>query len=124
MRSRRILLVEDHPDTADVMALLLRQLGHQVQTADTVARATSLLREGEFDLLLSDIGLPDGTGIDLIREVHRLRPIPAIALTGFGMEEDVARCRDAGFVAHLTKPVGLQDLQAALSQATRVPLDP
>ena len=68
----------------------------------------------EFDLFLCDLGLPDGTGIDLIRKVRETRKTPAIALTGFGMQEDVERAQKAGFDAHLTKPVNLQKLEATM----------
>ena len=94
------------------MARLLEKLGHRVRTAGTVAAATEMTRGGEpIDLLVSDIGLPDGTGIDLIRDMRRRSAVPAIALTGFGMEEDVAKCIDAGFTAHLTKPVNFARLE-------------
>lgn len=69
---------------------------------------------GKSDLLLCDLRLPDGTGIDLIRKVRETRQTPAIALTGFGMQEDVDRAQKAGFDAHLTKPVNLQKLEAAM----------
>jgi CheY-like chemotaxis protein len=69
-----------------------------------------MARVGRFNLLLSDIGLPDGTGYDLIRQVRQFSDMPAIALSGFGMEEDVSDCREAGFSDHLTKPVNFQRL--------------
>ena len=74
-----------------------------------------------FDLLISDIGLPDGSGLELIRQLHRMYPqdpVRGIALSGFGMEEDVKKSREAGFYAHLTKPVDFQKLQAVIRQAT------
>lgn len=114
-RKLRILLVEDHADSAMVVQRLLVQLGHAVEIRDSVAGATQLFGDGNiFDLLLSDIGLPDGTGIDLIREIRKQHQLPAVALTGFGMEEDINRCREAGFNAHLTKPVSFQKLEALL----------
>jgi CheY-like chemotaxis protein len=69
-----------------------------------------------FNLLLSDIGLPDGTGIDLIRQVRERSTIPAIALTGFGMDQDITRYKEAGFDAHLTKPVNFQKLEMLIKQ--------
>ena len=112
LRRLRILLVEDHNDTARVMGRLLTGLGHEVETRDTVASATEVLEQQDFDLLLSDIGLPDGTGVDLIRQIReRNRKFPAVPLTGFGMEDDIARCKEAGFDEHLTKPVSFQKLQ-------------
>jgi PAS domain S-box-containing protein len=111
-RSLEILLVEDHDDTARVLSRLLQRLGHRVRIADSVASA---LTEAEkpFDLLLSDIGLPDGTGNDLVRQLREKRQlnVPAVALTGFGMEDDVIKSREAGFTDHLTKPVNFQRLQ-------------
>lgn len=106
-RPATILLVEDHPDTLRVMARLLRSLGHHVLTADTVASARRLADEavGQFDLLVSDLGLPDGSGMDLIRELKGRHGVRGIALSGFGMDEDVRRSLEAGFDHHLTKPV-------------------
>jgi PAS domain S-box-containing protein len=115
-RALSILLVEDHPDTAHVMSRLLRRLGHTVQTSGTVAEAAELARNSPYDLLLSDIGLPDGTGIDLIRQVRAHRALTAIALTGYGMEDDIARCLEAGFTAHLTKPIDFQHLERMVQQ--------
>jgi len=117
-RSLRILLVEDHADTARTMARLLRRLGHEVKVGESYASAVQLARGEDFDLILSDIGLPDGTGLDLIRELRQdlHKTTPAIALTGYGMEEDIARCREAGFNQHLTKPVNFQKLQVTIEQ--------
>lgn len=119
----RLLLVEDHLDTARMMEILLKRLGHRVDLAHDVAGATSLLQQGGYDLLISDIGLPDGSGLDVIRAMPK-PAFPAIALTGFGMEHDVARCRAAGFSEHLTKPVQMNALSAAIRNlsATRVTL--
>jgi CheY-like chemotaxis protein len=73
----------------------------------------------DFDLMISDLGLPDGTGHDLMRQlIARKRGVKAIALSGYGMEDDVQRSRDAGFIEHLTKPVGIDRLQAAIVKAT------
>lgn len=115
-RLLNILLVEDHADTARVMGRLLRRLGHTVQISDSVAGALSLARDGAYDILLSDIGLPDGTGLELIRQLKAMKDIPAIALTGFGMDDDIAKCREAGFTAHLTKPVNFQRLEMVIQQ--------
>ncbi|MBV8138758.1 MAG: PAS domain S-box protein [Deltaproteobacteria bacterium] len=104
-----ILLVEDHEDSAEVMGRLLREKGYSVQTAGTVADALKILGEREFSLLISDIGLPDGTGIDLIRQVRSVSAMPAIALTGFGMEHDLRKYKESGFDAELTKPVNFRN---------------
>jgi CheY-like chemotaxis protein len=111
-----ILLVEDHEDSAEVMSRLLREKGYAVQTCPTVVEALKLAREEEFNLVLSDIGLPDGTGIDLIRQIRQHSSIPAIALTGFGMDQDIDRYKEAGFDAHITKPVNFQKLEMIINQ--------
>jgi two-component system CheB/CheR fusion protein len=107
----RILLVEDHGDTAQMMKRLLEAEGHRVETAGDVATALAAAAERPFDLLISDLGLPDGSGMDLMREL-RVQGVglPAVALSGYGMEEDMRRSREAGFVEHLTKPVNVQRL--------------
>ena len=110
----RILLVEDHKDTARVMARLLEQLQYEIRTADSLAAARKLVAGYSFDLVISDLGLPDGSGNDLMRELRGTRGMRGIALTGWGMEEDVAQSRDAGFDRHLTKPVDFASLQAAI----------
>jgi PAS domain S-box-containing protein len=116
----RILLVEDHVDTAAVMKRLMKRLGHDVVLAGTVEGALEAWDAGEFDLLMSDVGLPDGTGLDVIRSIRDSGSgVPAIALTGFGMEEDVQRCLSAGFTAHLTKPVDFERLEGLVGELGR-----
>jgi len=118
--SLRILVVEDEPATLRLMARLLRGLGHTVMTANTIATTLEALDSGRFDLIVSDIGLPDGSGLDLMRQaVARHGPIPAIALTGYGMEEDIRRSQEAGFTAHLTKPIDFAKLEAMIRQVVR-----
>ena len=119
-RSLSILLVEDHADTLRVLSRMVRGLGHAVTTAASVATALDASAAGRFDLLVSDVGLPDGSGIDLMR---RLRPMPGIALTGYGMESDIERCGDAGFVAHLTKPVDFTQLEEAIRRVAARSMD-
>ncbi|WP_406694136.1 CHASE3 domain-containing protein [Singulisphaera sp. Ch08] len=114
--SLRIFLVEDEPMTLIVMARLLRRIGHEVTTASTVREALTIAEEVEFDLVISDIGLPDGSGLDLIRQLSANRVLPAIALTGFGMQEDIRQSREAGFRAHLTKPIDFARLVSAIRQ--------
>ncbi len=116
-QSLRILLVEDHQDTAAALARLLRMFRHQVSVAGTVADAMDLAMTEPFDLIISDIGLPDGTGHDLMRQLtERERHIKGIALTGYGMESDVERSREAGFLDHLMKPVDLNRLQHVIQK--------
>ena len=119
VRPLRILLVEDHGVTAEMMRMVLTEEGHSVETAGDVATALELAGQQPFDLLLSDLGLPDGSGCDLIRElVVRGYRIPAVALSGYGQEEDIQRSREAGFAAHLTKPASRGTLVATISSVT------
>ena len=122
----QILLVEDHEPTRVTLASLLARRGHRVKTAASLAEARVLAAEQEFHLLISDIGLPDGNGFDLMKELRgRHNSLQGIALTGYGMEQDLACSRDAGFGAHLTKPVRVQSLEEALvfAQAACPPID-
>jgi PAS domain S-box-containing protein len=100
----RILLVDDHRDTAESLAMLLRQRGFEVVVAYSMASALEKASSG-FDLLISDLGLPDGSGRELAERLAAGGPIRAIALSGYGAEADVAASRAAGFRAHLVKPV-------------------
>jgi two-component system, chemotaxis family, CheB/CheR fusion protein len=115
----RLLLVEDHADTAEAMADLLRALGHEVTVAGSVGAALGAAEAqgGRFDLVVSDLGLPDGSGLDVMRELSGRYGLKGIALSGYGMEEDVQRSREAGFSKHLTKPVDMQALKAAILAA-------
>lgn len=112
--SQRLLLVEDHADTAKALSRLLMRSGFQVQTASNVASALILLSSEVFDVVVSDIGLPDQTGYDLMRQVREHHAVPGIAMSGFGMEEDIRRSRDAGFSEHLVKPITAARLEAAI----------
>ncbi len=120
VKSLRILLVEDHGDTARVMRKLLMLSGHRVQIAADVASALRLFTEQTFDLLLSDLGLPDGSGLDLIRNARqRGLTLPAIAMSGYGQEEDLRQSREAGFAAHLVKPVNPAKLEETMVEVMR-----
>jgi PAS domain S-box-containing protein len=113
----RVLLVEDDPDTLEVTSMLLRGQHYDVATAETVSQALYQVREHEFDLLISDIALPDGSGLDLMRELQQQRKtIKGIALSGFGTQEDVRRAKMAGFTAHLTKPVSFPRLETLIRE--------
>ena len=109
-----ILLVEDHADTVRAMQRLLRRRGYNVQSATSMAEALRAAADSPFDLVVSDIGLPDGSGLELMRHLLARRPIRGIALSGFGMEQDVERSRAAGFSEHLIKPIDLAQLEAAI----------
>jgi len=114
--SYRILLVEDHAQTRRTLARLLTQRGHVVTTAENVREALERAQAVDFDLVLSDLGLPDGNGHELIGALRQLRPdCRGIALSGYGMESDAQRSLDAGFEAHLTKPIDIQALERTLN---------
>jgi two-component system CheB/CheR fusion protein len=119
-RSLRVLLVEDHEDTNRSMCRLLRNRGYEVQSAFTVSEALGLSDGYEFEVLISDIGLPDGTGLDLLQQLPRERGFSAIALSGYGMEDDVQSAHRAGFNLHLTKPVDIGTLDRALQSFASV----
>jgi len=110
----QILLVDDHPDTRSVLSRLLTKSGHEVATADCVQGALEILEGRSFDTLISDIGLPDDSGYNLVREAKRRQPLKAIALSGFGMEADIRLSAQAGFDYHVTKPVDFNKLRALL----------
>lgn len=113
-RGMRLLVVEDHANTLEVLARLLRRSGHIVNTASSVAAAKAEAATFTFDLLISDIGLPDGTGNELMEFLHAHYGLQGIALTGYGMEEDERRAQQSGFIAHLTKPVDFSQLRRTL----------
>ncbi|HWA27899.1 MAG TPA: ATP-binding protein [Lacunisphaera sp.] len=114
---RRLLLVEDHVATRQSLAQLLERRGYKVEAAGSLAQARDLADREHFDLVLSDIGLPDGTGYELMAALRDSPGIAGIALSGYGMETDLALSKEAGFIAHLTKPVSVQALDAALATA-------
>jgi CheY-like chemotaxis protein len=107
-----ILLVDDHADTLRTIALLLRRSGYQVETAQSVGEAEPLLDRGK--VLISDIGLPDGNGWDLMARFKAQGGGPGIAISGFGQADDLERSRAAGFSQHLVKPIDFDALRSAL----------
>jgi CheY-like chemotaxis protein len=115
-RSVRILLVDDHPDTCAALERLLTLRGHQVITAQSVRAAMEIAESNHFDLLISDVGLPDGSGMELFRNLRARFTIPGIAMSGFGMDSDISKSLEAGFSAHLVKPVKLEKLEAAIAR--------
>jgi CheY-like chemotaxis protein len=114
----RVLLVEDHEPTVNVMTRLLRGSGHRVTSAPTAASAVAAARQGSFDVMICDLGLPDGSGLEVMRQVRDQFQGRAVALTGYGMESDIAASRAAGFADHLIKPVDLVALEGALKRLT------
>jgi len=111
------VVVEDHEDTLLLMRRLLTIDGHEVTPAKSVAEGLAAVEETNPDLLISDLGLPDGSGHDLVRRLaERGRRIPAIALSGYGAASDIEKSREAGFVEHITKPIDFASLRAAVAR--------
>jgi PAS domain S-box-containing protein len=108
-RHSMVLLVEDHADSAEALELGLSGAGYRVVVADSV-RAALAHADEEFDVVVSDLGLPDGSGLDVMSGLLARRPVVGIALSGFGAESDVRSTREAGFQRHLVKPVDLSHL--------------
>jgi CheY-like chemotaxis protein len=116
IRSLRILLVDDHLDTCTALERLLVRRGHLVAAAHNVRSAMEAAARSSFDLLISDIALPDGTGIELMTYLRAISRIPGIAISGFGMNGDIEKSFDAGFAEHLVKPVKMESLEAAIDR--------
>ncbi|XHR27023.1 MAG: ATP-binding protein [Chthoniobacteraceae bacterium] len=113
----RVLLVEDNLDTLRILSRLLERWGYEVLGADTVAGALEAASREPLDLLISDIGLPDGSGLEVMREIQRGHPhVRGVAISGFGTDEDIRQSREAGFAEHLTKPVAIEGLRAAIDR--------
>ena len=110
----RILLVEDDPATLLMLTRLLRMEGYVVAMAASVTEAVRLSESSPFDLIVSDLGLPDGSGCDVLARVQQIHPVPGIALTGFDSEQDLAHCRDAGFLEQLVKPIDFAHLEQVI----------
>lgn len=113
-RSFNILLVEDHMDTGTILRKLLRRVGHEVDLARDVESALKLASEKSYDLLISDIGLPDSSGYELMKQIKAIYGWPGIAISGYGMKEDLEKSQLAGFSHHLIKPILIQDLEVAI----------
>ncbi len=120
-RSLRILLVDDHRDTSVALERLLARRGHLVATASDVRSALEAAEGQQFDLLISDVGLPDGSGLELMTHLRATSRLRGIAVSGFGMNGDVEKSLQAGFTDHLVKPVNLEKLEAAIEHAMSVP---
>ena len=115
-RSVRLLLVEDHEDTNRSLTRMLRRRGYEVHPANDIRSALDIATRKQFDVLVSDIGLPDGSGIDLLKALRAKRDVFGIALSGYGMEEDIRRSGEAGFSHHLVKPVDLNKLDSIIQE--------
>jgi CheY-like chemotaxis protein len=110
----RILLVEDHSATASAIRKYLEVTGYAVHIAPDVRCAREYAQENEFDVLLSDLKLPDGTGWELMRALRRDGDVAGVAISGYGSAQDMERSRAAGFGLHLVKPLSPDELTAAL----------
>jgi PAS domain S-box-containing protein len=122
----RILLVEDNQDTRECVGALLESEGHRVLTAGDTRTALELNHKHEFDLLITDVGLPDGSGRDLLQKMRATAPhLEGIAITGYGSDQDILKTKAAGYLAHLVKPVAFPKLQLTIktlySQAREMP---
>lgn len=111
----RLLLVEDHVDSAELLAELLESRGHTVRIAGTASDALARAAEEPFDLVVSDVGLPDASGYELMEQLRDRFALKGIALTG---TRETDKVRAAGFVAYLSKPIALRTLEQALATAT------
>ncbi len=116
--SLRIFVVENHADSLRALQEYLEQMGHTVFSAVTVTGALAALPDADCEVLISDIGLPDGSGWELMERLSVPRPIFAIAMSGFGMREDREKSAASGFRQHLVKPVDPEELDVVLDRAT------
>ncbi len=112
----RLIVVEDHADTAEGLKKFLKAVGYQVFVATDMTSALSLASSVEFDLLLSDLSLPDGNGWELLKQLNMTRHIPAIAFSAHNMPDDLRRSAEAGFIEHLPKPITPDKLCAAIER--------
>ena len=113
-RKHRLLLVDDHVDTCTGMKMMLERRGYDISVAHSADQAVQKAQSEHFDLLISDIGLPDRSGYELMAELRQRTSLTGIALSGFGMEADVSKAKDAGFSEHLTKPINFERLEQAI----------
>jgi len=113
-KSLHILVVENHQDTLDAMKMFLDLSGHITETAGTMKAALDAAADSAFDLVITDIGLPDGDGWELMRQLRERGPVRAVAMSGYGWKEDLEKSRAAGFEAHLLKPLKIAELENVL----------
>lgn len=112
----RILVVEDHGDTRRTLSRLLSYFGHEISVADSRESALQMIAAKKFDVLLSDIALPDGTGYDVLAQAKEKQHVKSVALTGLDRDEDIRQGKKAGFDFYLTKPVDFAELRTVLGQ--------
>ncbi|MDI1312261.1 hybrid sensor histidine kinase/response regulator [Prosthecobacter sp.] len=119
-RGRSILVVEDHDDTRRALSRVLQRKGYEVTVAGSVAAAVQQFYISAPDLVICDIGLSDGTGWDLMKKLHQQGPVRAIAVSGYGMEHDVKKSREAGFIEHMTKPINISNLENTIAATLQI----
>ena len=119
-RRSRVLVVDDHTETTELLRILLSRRGFDVTTAHSVATAVAAIEAAPVDVLVSDVNLPDGDGCDLLHRLREARPLPAIALSGLDRDIDRRRGIAAGFDEYLGKPVGIDELVGALWRVSGV----
>jgi CheY-like chemotaxis protein len=112
----RILVVEDHGDTRRTLSRLLSYFGHKISVADSRQSAMKMIAAKKFDVLLTDIALPDGSGYEVASQAKEKQHVKSVALTGFDRAEDIRRGKDAGFDFYLTKPIDFAELRSVLGQ--------
>lgn len=119
VKQPRILLIEDDRDTLQVLSKLLLRHDYEVTSADSIRKGLELSAKGEFDIIISDLGLPDGSGLDFMRQIKANYGLPGIALSGYGTDDDLRLSRAAGFEEHIIKPVNFNTLRLAIQRITR-----
>src|SRR5436190_4312482 len=113
----KFFVVENHQDTLDAIKMFLEAQGHTVEVAPDMKSALKLAPQAKFDVMISDIGLPDGDGWKLMKQLREEIPgLKAIAMSGYGMRADLAKSEAAGYAAHIVKPFGPMELDAALKK--------
>jgi DNA-binding response OmpR family regulator len=115
-KSLHILIVEDDADTAEVLGRLLMKLGYFVKTAGTVKDAVDDGLTGHYDVVLCDIGLPDGDGKDVYQQISASYPVKGIVMSGYGMEEEMNRSLESGFSEYLVKPIDFETLHRTIKR--------
>ena len=113
----RFFVIENHQDTLDAIKMFLEAQGHSVETASDMKSGLKIAPRTKFDVLISDIGLPDGDGWELLKRLRETMPeVKAIAMSGYGMRADLNKSQAAGYAAHIVKPFGPMELDAALKK--------
>jgi two-component system CheB/CheR fusion protein len=121
----KVLVVEDHGDSANLLSRVVWSFGFDVAVAEGHWAGLQAARADRYDVLVCDVGLPDGDGCELLREVKAMYDIRGVAVTGHGYPDDRRRCADAGFEAFLLKPISIGDLETAIRRVTaELPCDP